>query len=201
MTHASTTHTLVRGRQHTKTSGKHGTIRVPWVGHIRFKRGEVRRWTQDCPICQQLGECQHGTGHPSFAWCGLVGIEYRCVQDLGDLGLVEVLRERLDVCRWWCGGGQRTREEVAAVAFSARPKGGDVGIYTITDAGRDIIEDVFSIGDDVPGNPQDLRCDCQVSSGYILNACHICVGKYGRCVRCTTEVFCDGEGRVQCQLW
>lgn len=55
----------------------------------------------------------------SYPARGLVGIEYRLVQDLDDMCLVKVPRERLDVCEGRCGGGQRTGEEVTEVAFGS----------------------------------------------------------------------------------
>ena len=117
MTDPTVKHAWVQGQWGNEANGKHGVICVPRAGHVQFQRSEVRQRTQDHPICQQLCEHQHRTGHPSLSGRGLVGIECRLIQDLGNLDLVKVPQECLDVCGWRCGGGQCTGEEVTEAAF------------------------------------------------------------------------------------
>ena len=131
----------------SEASGKHDMICVPRIGRVRFQRREVvRRRTQ------------HRAGYPSLTRRDLVGIERRLVQDPGDLGLVKVLRERLDLCGRRCGGGQRTRRGVTKVAFGSRPQNGDTGVHADSDAARNVVEDVVPIDDDTPGSREVVRC-------------------------------------------
>ena len=146
VTDPTATHARLRGQRETEVDDKHDMICVSWIGRVRFQCSELRRWTQ------------HRTGHPSLNRRGLVGIERRLVQDPGDLGLVKVLRERLDLCGRGCDGGQRTRKEVTEIAFGGSPESGDTGVHAVSDTARDVVENVVPINGNVPGNRKVVRC-------------------------------------------
>ena len=72
---------------------------IPWVGRVRFQRSEVRRGHKTTQSVNNSANVNTALDIPPSSG-GLVGMERRLVQNIGDLGL-----------------GQRTAEEVTEVAF------------------------------------------------------------------------------------